>query len=221
MAKTKDSSTIPTDTLFAATAMAARMNNRAYHKTTFDIDGVTQYANKVLIEQALSGDLNITDEDRESGATLRLHFQGLMFKLLAGAKLSDFDKKTIGIATRDEATKLDLAIVASLPLLYDKAQERKLQDDRLADGERGFVGNVGDRVNLNIEVVKSYWLDASLTRYCGHSVTALTKDNFKVGFISQHQFRVGQQVNITAKVKSQFLPTYTTYLNYVKEVVAK
>jgi hypothetical protein len=223
MAKTKTpEALISTDALFAASAMAARINNRVYHKTTLIIEsGTTQYANRLLVEMALGGELEITEADVEAGSAMRLFFQGLMFKLLSGAKMTDFEKKVIGIATRDESTKSDIAIAASLPLVYDKMQERKERDNRLDDCTPGFISNVGNKVALDIEVVKSYWLDSDGRQYDGYSVTAITGDNYRVGFISQKQFRVGQRVSITAKVKSHFQPSNTTYLFYVKEVLVK
>ena len=219
MARTKKSiATYPVELMFAASAAADRINGGKYHKITIELDDkMVQVDNRTLIEQALLGDLEITDSDRAFGESMLLHFQGLLFKLLADEKrTSDFEKKVFGIVSGEQATERDIAVVAALPTTYAIARARQQVNNRLADCQSAFIGKTGDRVTVDIEVVKSYYNNES--QWGGYNITAITSENHRIGFMTDRQLKVGDRLTITARVKSQYLPTSTTYVNYVKVV---
>ena len=206
--------------VFAAAAAAYRINGE-YLKTddvTHHDDGeeysftVNRVANKTLVHQFLQGKFELRDEDREMGEKVRLHCNGLSFKIITGKTLSDFEQAMITIADKETTdSNYDIAVVASLPATYERAQVRIQQDARLRE-KSGILDNaVGTKVELDIEVVRCNYSNTWETFY----VTAIV-DNAVVFFAFRNKIELGSKIRIKAKIKSH--KEDRTQLSHVKIV---
>jgi hypothetical protein len=201
--------------VFAAACAAFRING-SYIKqdeVTFHESGshtVDKIANKTLVHQFLKGAFDLRDEDREMGEKVRQHCNGLSFKIITGKTLSEFEQAMLTIADKETTdSNYDIAVVASLPASYERAQVRIQQDAMLREKSGTLTDNVGDKVELNIEVVRCNYSN----NWDTHFVTA-TVDNAVVFFASRNKLDIGAKLRIKGKVKAH--KEDRTQLSHVK-----
>jgi hypothetical protein len=186
-----------TDDVFAASCTAQRING-TYIKAI--APGITQKTNRQLAEEALKDPTLITDVDRQQGECVRKYYKGLTFKVIEGRALTDFAKNAMEFATNDMITSTyQLAVVVSLPQSYEKSAKRDNVDRRIQWARGGFVGNLADKVTLNIEVVKQLWSQKWNTWY----ITGITIEDQVVFFAHKTQYDVGTMLTIQGVVKGQ------------------
>jgi hypothetical protein len=201
--------------VFAAACAAFRING-SYIKqdeVTFHENGshtVDKIANKTLVHQFLKGAFDLRDEDREMGEKVRQHCNGLSFKIITGKTLSEFEQAMLTIADKETTdSNYDIAVVASLPASYERAQARIQQDAMLREKSGTLTDNVGDKVELDIEVVRCNYSN----NWDTHFVTA-TVDNAVVFFASRNKIDLGSKHRIKGKVKAH--KEDRTQLSHVK-----
>jgi hypothetical protein len=201
--------------VFAAACAAFRINGSyikqdevTYHDNgSFTVDKI---ANKTLVHQFLKGAFDLRDEDREMGEKVRQHCNGLSFKIITGKTLSDFEQAMLTIADKETTdSNYDIAVVASLPASYERAQARIQQDIMLREKSGTLTDNVGDKVELDIEVVRCNYSN----NWDTHFVTA-TVDNAVVFFASRNKIELGAKLRIKGKVKAH--KEDRTQLSHVK-----
>ena len=169
-------------------------------------------ANKKMVKQWLrEGSNPATEADVEKGREIRNYFNGFLLKQISG-KINDFEQQALRIAQMDEFTSknmLEFAVVSCLPSVMIRDQER----NNLAREVRASTqlqGAVGDKIQGEIEVVKSYYSKD----YDKFRVTAKLVDSF-VDFWYNSNLEAGQKLSIKAKIKS-VRGDNTTQLNFVK-----
>jgi len=201
--------------VFAAASAAYRING-SYLKqdeVTFyenDIHTVDKIANKTLVHQFLKGAFDLRDEDREMGEKVRQHCNGLSFKIITGKTLSEFEQAMLTIADKETTdSNYDIAVVASLPASYERAQARIQQDAMLREKGGTLTDAVGDKVELDIDVVRCNYSN----NWDTHFVTA-TVDNAVVFFASRNKLELGSKLRIKGKVKAH--KEDRTQLSHVK-----
>lgn len=188
--------TFNTSEVFAAACAAQRINGQ-YVKAV--VTGSGQKTNRMIVEELLQDPTLITVDDRIQGESMRLYFKGLTFKVIEGKQLSDFAKNAMEIATNDTVTSTyQLAVVVSLPQTYEKSSKRDTIDRRINFARGGFVGDVGENVTLNIEVLKQLWSDKYNTWY----LTGITAEDQVVFFALRTQYDIGTHLTIQGGVKS-------------------
>lgn len=186
-----------TDDVFAASCMAQRINGQ-YIKAV--APGLNQKTNRQIVDELLKDTTQITDADRLEGECVRKYYKGLTFKVLEGKQLSDFAKNAMEFATNDMITSTyQLAVVVSLPQSYQKSSKRDDVDRRIRFAQGGFVGNLADKVTLNIEVVKQLWSNNYNTWY----ITGITTEDQVVFFAHKTQYDIGTMLTIQGVVKGQ------------------
>ena len=171
-------------------------------------------ANKKMVKQWLrEGSNPATEADVEKGREIRNYFNGFLLKQISG-KINDFEQQALRIAQMDEFTSknmLEFAVVSCLPSVMIRDQER----NNLAREVRASTqlqGAVGDKIQGEIEVVKSYYSKD----YDKFRVTAKLVDSF-VDFWYNTNMDTGSRVSIKAKIKS-VRGDNTTQLNFVKRI---
>lgn len=201
--------------VFAAACAAFRING-SYIKqdeVTYHESGshtVDKIANKTLVHQFLKGAFDLRDEDREMGEKVRQHCNGLSFKIITGKTLSEFEQAMLTIADKETTdSNYDIAVVASLPASYERAQARIQQDAMLREKSGTLTDNVGDKVELDIDVVRCNYSN----NWDTHFVTA-TVDNAVVFFASKNKLEIGANLRIKGKVKAH--KEDRTQLSHVK-----
>jgi hypothetical protein len=185
---------LSTDQVFAAACAAQRINGE-YVKAT----GIKK-TNRQITEELLQDPTQITVDDRIQGENMRKYFKGLTFKVIEGKQLSDFAKNALEIASNDVVTSTyQLAVVVSLPQSYEKASKRDDVDRRIRFAQGGFVGNIADKVTVNIEVLKQLWSNNYNIWY----LTGITTEDQVVFFAHRTQYDIGTMLTIQGVVKGQ------------------
>jgi uncharacterized protein YxjI len=201
--------------VFAAACAAFRINGSYIKRdeiTFYDGGGhtVDKIANKTLVHQFLKGDFDLRDEDREMGEKVRQYCSSLTFKIISGKTLSEFEQAMLTIADKETTdSNYDIAVVASLPASYERAQARIQQDAMLRDHQGILPDAIGSKVELDIEVVRCNYSNNWET----HFVTAIV-DNAVVFFASRNKLDIGSKLRIKGKVKDH--KEDRTQLSHVK-----
>jgi len=169
-------------------------------------------ANKLMVKQWLREGANPTTEaDIEKGREVRNYFNGFLLKQISG-KINEFEQQALRIAQMDEFTGknlLEFAIVSCLPSVMVRDQSRN-ELAREVRASTQLTGNVGDKIQGEIEVVKCYYSKD----YNKYRVTAKLVDSF-VDFWYNTNLEAGSKISIKAKIKS-VRGDNTTQLNFVK-----
>ena len=203
-------------------AVAADRINEGYFKEPVwtqpdnDLTGpmvLVKDANKLLVKQWLRTN-NFTaasEADIEKGREVRNYFNGFLLKQISG-KINEFEQQALRIAQMDEFTgknMLEFAVVSCLPsgMIRDQSRNELAREVR---GSTQLQGAVGDKIQGEIEVVKSYYSKD----YNKYRITAKLVDSF-VDFWYNSNLEAGQKLTIKAKIKS-VRGDNTTQLNFVK-----
>ena len=198
-------------------AAAAQRINGSYLKTipvdeNFNpVEGVQ--TNRQIIDNFLANTDLISEMDRTTGDDIRMYYKGLTFKILQGIKLNDFDNTAMTIANRDTIEYMyDVAVIASLPSCYIRAKARDDANARVRDADGGYISSPGNKVTLDIEVVKCIYS----RNYNTYFVTGITDKNQAVFFSYKNGMNAGQRVKVAGTVKAH--RDDSTQLNRVKVI---
>ncbi len=192
-------------------ACAAQRINGAYLKTIED--GKNTETNRQIVDNFLANTDLITEADREQGEAVRRYYKGLTFKILQGKKLNDFDNTAMVIANRDVIeSNYDVAVIASLPSCYERAVKRDNVNSRVEGARGGFIGRIGEKIKLNIEVVRSVFSQ----QWGVYFVTGITTEDQVVFFSYRDAIPAGKLVIAQGTVKAH--RDNSTQLNRVKVV---
>jgi hypothetical protein len=203
-------------------AVAADRINEGYFKEPVwkqpdnDLTGpmvLVKNANKLLVKHWLrTNNFTVaTTEDIAKGQEIRNYFNGFLLKQISG-KINEFEQQALRIAQMDEFTgknMLEFAIVSCLPSVMIRDQIRN-ELSREVRASTQLQGAVGDKIQGEIEVVKSYYSKD----YDKYRVTAKLVDSF-VDFWYNTNLEAGTRLSIKAKIKS-VRGDNTTQLNFVK-----
>jgi hypothetical protein len=176
---------------------------------------VVKDANKLLVKQWLRTNnfTAATAEDIAKGQEIRNYFNGFLLKQISG-KINEFEQQALRIAQMDEFTPknmLEFAIVSCLPSVMIRDQSRN-ELAREVRASTQLQGEVGDKIQGEIEIVKSYYSQ----EYNKFRITAKLVDSF-VDFWYNTNIDAGSRVSIKAKIKS-VRGDNTTQLNFVKRI---
>lgn len=202
------------DNVWAAAWQAFMINNKQYVKAITP-DAPNQKTNRMIAEELLKDQIQLTDESREQGSTMRRYFKGLTFNVIEGKQLSPFMQSAFDVSNKDEIfNNFDLAVIVSLPATYVKAIERDGIDRRITWARGGFIGDIGSKTKQKVEVLKRVWSKKYNTWFYN-----VINDQDQVMFFSymKNELTVGDKISIEANVKNHF--DNTTQLNRVKVIV--
>ena len=207
------------DQVWGLAVAADRVNGGYFKEDVYVMENECQkritQANKMMVKQWLreGAFTEATEADIEQGREIRHYFNGFLLKELSG-KINDFERQALRIAQIDEFTNknlLEFAIVSCLP----STQRRDVDKNALAAEVRNstqLTGQVGDKIQGEIEIVKSYYSQ----EYNKFRITAKLVDSF-VDFWYNTNIDAGSRVSIKAKIKS-VRGDNTTQLNFVKRI---
>ena len=212
---------ISAEQIWGAAAYADRVNGGEYRKEPeYKVlaDGrisneVVREANKIHMWSAITDASRITPADMETGR-LALDYvrKSLVIKGLKGT-LSDFDQALSRVVEMDEfmtcADRYEIALVTSQIRAW---REGTRMEAVLEDVDRTPVAAVGDKVQLNVQVVKAVYS----TNYNVYFITAKTDHNQMVFFSYREKLPVGDRREIKGSVKAHRADA--TQLNRVRVV---
>ena len=206
-----------------AAACAAQRVNGEYRKegrNTYDEQGQvvsTQRRNRDIMVEFLHNLSSMTDADREAGKECRSFLQNdITFRALKN-KLTEFDSATSKVLAVEQefdtvTHRYELAVVASLPASHQRTLARQVTQERVRQTSGDKVGAPGDKVQLDVEIIKSNYSQQWNTWYA----TAVTPDNRAVFFAYRQQLGVGGKCTIYGTVKAH--RDGTTQLTRVKVI---
>ncbi len=198
------------DDVWAAACAAQRING-AYLKTIEE--GKNTETNRQIMDNFIANTDLITEADREQGQAVRTYYKGFTFKILQGKKLSDFDNTAMVIANRDVIeSAYDIAVIASLPSCHERAVQRDNVNRKLENASGGFVGRPGDKVKVNVEVVRSVYSQ----QYGVYFVSGVTTNDQAVFFSHRNGIQPGKLIVAEGTVKAH--RDNSTQLNRVKVI---
>ena len=204
------------DDVWGAAVQAQRING-SYVKLSMISESdpsLTKLSNRMIVEKLLADPFTITDEDREEGKKVRAFYQAFTFKILQGKRLNEFDNTAMLIANRDviEST-YDLAVIASLPSVYERGVKRQSVEQRINFAQGGYISAVGNKVSTAIEVLRSIYSE----KWGTHYITGINSDDQVVFFAYKETLPVGKFFDIYGTVKAH--RDNSTQLNRVKVIV--
>ena len=216
-----DDVVVSADKIWAAAAYADRVNGGEYRKEPeYRVladgritDEVVRQANKIHMWSAITDASRITPADMETGR-LSLDYvrKSLVIKGLKGT-LSEFDQALSHVVEMEQfltgADRYEIALVTSQIRAW---REGTRMEAVLADVDRTPVAAVGERVQLNVQVVKAVYS----TNYNVYFITAKTDSNQMVFFSYREKLPVGDRREIKGAVKAH--RTDATQLNRVRVV---
>lgn len=207
------------DIVWGCAVAADRINGGYVKETQWEFDEVNGEplikfeSNKTLLKTWLQNnnfDL-VTPADIEQGKVVRAFYKGFLLREMAGT-ITDFQRQALKIAMIDEFTGrmlLEFAITSCLPQSMRRDQMNTSLARAICDSTR-LVGNIGDTVQGDIEVVKCMYAQD----YNKHKVIAKMVDSFVEFWYNKH-LEVGECLRIKGKIKAHSNDK-TTRLNYVK-----
>ena len=207
---------IPSENVWGAAVMAQRINGAYVKVSVLSEAGKTEnkLSNRQMVESLMVDPSLITEEDMEQGKKVRAFYQALTFKILQGKRLNEFDNTAMLISNRDVIEgNYDVAVIASLPSCYERGVVRQTADQRVNFATGGFIGSIGGKVSVAIEVLKSIYSQKWMTHY----ITGITSDDQIVFFAYKSELPIGKMYDIYGTVKAH--RDTTTQLNRVKVIV--
>jgi hypothetical protein len=198
--------------VWAAACAAQRVNGEYVKEAVYEhLEGqalveppalVKRKSRDVMMEFLTKPD-ELTVADVEQGEELRRWLQNdLTFRALK-SKLTEFDSATQKcLAVKDRfyvvSERYELAVVAALPNIMAKAKAREATQDRLAETTGELIGSVGDKVQLNVEVIRSMFSKNWNIWF----LTAITETNSAVFFSCKESYDTGTHLTIRGTVKA-------------------
>ena len=167
--------------------------------------------NRMIMDRLLADQSEITEGDREHAQVVRSYYKGLTFKILQGKRLSEFENNAMVFANRDVIeSNYEIAVIASLPSCHERAVKRDNDVRKLENATGGHIGSVGQKVKVNVEVVRSSFSQ----QYNVYFISGVTTDNQAVFFSYKQAIDSGKLIIAEGTVKRH--GENTTQLNRVK-----
>jgi hypothetical protein len=212
MRKSRDTiAAVDADLIWAAACTAYRLNNGYYKQPELVSDQVVRPTNRDLVEQALANAALITDADRTMCMDCRRHMASAVTMQALRTELNEWARVTAQVCSLDTITsRYDMAVITAMPHSYARQLRKESVDARLARCNEGAVGNVGAKVELNVEVLRSNYSEKFNTWF----VSAITDTNYSVFFSYRESIKPETHVAIRGTVKRH--NDRSTQLNRVK-----
>ena len=177
-----------------------------------DVTKPNMQSNKNRLAQYVKAGQDVSESDRARGQELLAHCRGLILKKLANS-ISQYDSVILEVANRTTITDADryhLALLASVPQTLVRVEQRRQQEEKIADCSETYLGPVGTKVTADIEVVRSNFS----ANHGVYFITAKTDGDCVVFFAYKEKLQSGRyQIRGTVKAHRD---NYQTQLNRVK-----
>ena len=205
--------------VWAAACAAHRVNDGYFKEEQWMRNATPPYIakrkNRDVMMEFLMSPTDLTVDDVERGEHCRKFLENdLTFRTLKG-KTGDFDtaiKKVLAVQDHFDTHyhKYELAIVACLPASVERSEIRQASESRVQFAQGGLIDEVGNKVQVNIEVLNSNYSK----QYNIYWVRGITEADQAVFFSSQHEYAPGTLLTIRGTVKAH--RDNLTQLNRVK-----
>lgn len=190
------------DVAWAAVSAADRINGGKYinQNSFFDAPQGSRFNKAIAYDMCESPHLMLA-EDRELGAKMHDHFQGLLFKRLTGSLTNGFLNTIADIVSKKQVSNYDVACMSALVKTYrqDIERENKLAREQSMVATSDYIGQVGSKKCVEVEI-----MDLVYSRnYNVHIITATDGVNI-IKFMTAHDpalYAKGSKVTVTGSIK--------------------
>ena len=174
-------------------------------------DVPTEKANrKSLMIEYLERTDEILDVDRQLADNIKAYFDRKTFKIIAGGYVGNFEREAMKALNEEETTAYKFGLIATLPGVYTSGIERERNEVALKQATGGYIGKIGDRIELKITVKKCIYSRNWNTYY----INALTENDEAVFFSFKEDVVAGTQMQIKGTIKAH--RDNSTQLNRVR-----
>ena len=212
MRKTRDTmDAVDADLVWSAACTAYRLNNGYLKEPEVIGDQVVRPANRELVRRCLENLSLITDADREQARDCRRYMAGAVTMQALKTELGEWSKITARVCDLDTiANMYDLSVITAMPQSYIKQLKKESVDARLARCDEAHAGQLGDKVELAVEILRNNYS----AKYNTWFVSGITDNNQAVFFAYREELKSDQILKIRGTVKR--LVDRATQLNRVK-----
>ena len=212
MKKTRDTMpAVDADLIWSAACAAYRLNSGYLKEPEVVGDQVVRPTNRELVRRALADTAMITDADREQAQNCRRHMASAVTMQALRTELGEWAKITARVCELDTITSnYDLSVITAMPQSYAKQLKKESVDARLARCDEAHVGQLGDKVELVVEILRNNYS----AKYNTWFVSGITDNNRSVFFAYREELKSDQTLKIRGTVKR--LVDRATQLNRVK-----
>ena len=214
MKKSRDTMlAVDADLVWSAACTAYRINGGYLKEPEVIGDQVVRPTNRELVRRCLENLSLITDVDREQARDCRRYMAGAVTMQALRTELGEWAKITARVCDLDTVTSnYDLSVITAMPQSYVKQLKKESVDARLARCDQAHAGQLGDKVELTVEILRNNYS----AKYNTWFVSGITDDNQAVFFAYREELKSDQNLKIRGTVKR--LVDRATQLNRVKIV---
>jgi hypothetical protein len=204
---------VDADLVWSAACTAYRLNSGYLKEPEVIGDQVVRPTNRELVRRCLENLSLITDADREQARDCRRYMASAVTMQALRAELGEWAKITAKVCDLDTVTSnYDLSVITAMPQSYVKQLKKESVDARLARCDNAHVGQLGDKVELTVEILRNNYS----AKYNTWFVSGITENNLAVFFAYREELKSDQTLKIRGTVKR--LVDRATQLNRVKIV---
>lgn len=189
--------TYPTIRAFAAAVLAYQ--NGQYDQT-----------NKVHMRDSLDAGEEYSESVIDRAKEIMQFYQGLTFKVLSGAAMTDLNKTLMNAASSETVSARQLGAIAYSPKGYEYGKQRVDYEDRIRFATGELLQPIGGKFAGTVEVLRCIFS----ANYQVYFVTAVTEGDSIVYFAAKKSVAAGSRVSISGTIKAH--RTDQTQLNRVK-----
>ena len=202
---------IDADLAWSAAQAAYRINNGYLKVPLKEGDKIVKPTNREIVTIALYDHNLITDGDREAAKECRKYMMHSSTLHALKGDITEWGEISGRVCAKDTITSnYDMAVITAMPQALAKAKKREAIEARLNSCKDGQVGQIGDKVELAVEIVRNSYS----SRFNTWFVTAITEDNHAVFFAYRESLPAETHVTIRGTVKRH--NDRATQLNRVK-----
>ena len=128
-----------------------------------------------------------------------------------GDILNPFNQSALEFAGHDVITSsYEIAVITSLPSCYERGVEQDKIKNKVLFARGGFIGKPGDKVTLDVEVLRSVYSQ----NYNVYFITAITDADQPIFFAHKKEIAANTKIKLAGTVKMH--RDASTQLNRVK-----
>jgi hypothetical protein len=179
-------------------ACAAYRINGGYVKWA---EVTSQKSNKEIVRELLQNPAElITEQDLAQGQLVRNYIAktATMATLRGTLDVWGREMARVGQLAVIE-NSYDLNIIASMPQTYERHLQRERVHERLSEADRDYVATVGDKLELDVEVLENRYSRKWSTYY----ITVVDTENRAWYFAYRSGLKKGEKFTIRGTVKRQ------------------
>lgn len=204
---------ITLEQIWGAACQALSVNEGVYIKQVdieMDPEKYTgKLTNQELVRFYVYNTDKISEQSIKDGIEIRAYLNGMTFKILAEEKIGDYFTKLVKLATDEnlQLTNKNIAYVSSAPNAVIREQRKDEMNKEIKRATGGYIGNEGDKVQLNIKILRSHYSE----EWERHYVTGITTNDQVISFSTKNKRLIvpNSVVSVKAIVFKHYIDEYT------------